>query len=58
MTYDSVLKSDSFKNKTILVTGSGSGFGRCIAHELASLGANILMMGANRGKTSYRESRN
>jgi citronellol/citronellal dehydrogenase len=50
MAYASVFKADSFKNKTILVTGSGSGFGRCIAHELASLGASILMMGRTEEK--------
>ena len=41
MSYQSVLKADLFRGQTILVTGSGSGFGRCIAHELSSLGANI-----------------
>lgn len=50
MSYQSVLKDDHFKGKTILVTGSGSGFGRCIAHELASLGATILMMGRTEEK--------
>lgn len=50
MAYASVLKAKSFKNKTILVTGSGSGFGRCIVHELASLGARILMMGRTEEK--------
>ena len=50
MSYQSVLKEDHFKGKTILVTGSGSGFGRCIAHELASLGATILMMGRTEEK--------
>ena len=50
MSYQSVLKPGLFDNKTILVTGSGSGFGRCIAHELASLGANILMLGRSEDK--------
>ncbi|MEZ0150364.1 MAG: SDR family oxidoreductase [Candidatus Reddybacter sp.] len=50
MSYQSVLQAGHFKGKTILVTGSGSGFGRCIAHELASLGANILMMGRTEEK--------
>lgn len=50
MSYQSVLRPNIFTGKTILVTGSGSGFGRCIAHELASLGANILMMGRTEEK--------
>ena len=50
MQYNSVLKPDTFKDKTILVTGAGSGFGRCIAHELAALGATVLMMGRTEAK--------
>lgn len=50
MPYSSVLKSGLFKGKTMLVTGAGSGFGRCIAHELAALGANVLMMGRTEEK--------
>ena len=50
MSYQSVLQAGHFKGQTILVTGSGSGFGRCIAHELASLGATILMMGRTEEK--------
>lgn len=50
MPYSSVLKPGLFKGKTMLVTGAGSGFGRCIAHELAALGANVLMMGRTEEK--------
>jgi len=50
MSYQSVLRSDTFKNKNILVTGGGSGIGRCTAHELASLGAQILLVGRNQEK--------
>lgn len=50
MSYNSVFKPGAFEGKTILVTGAGSGFGRCIAHELAALGANILMMGRTEEK--------
>ncbi|RLA43002.1 MAG: 2,4-dienoyl-CoA reductase [Gammaproteobacteria bacterium] len=50
MSYQSVLKTGLFRGQTILVTGSGSGFGRCIAHELSSLGANILMIGRTEEK--------
>ncbi|MBQ0720763.1 MAG: SDR family oxidoreductase [Gammaproteobacteria bacterium] len=50
MSYQSVLKAGLYEGKTILVTGAGSGFGRCIAHELASLGAKVLMMGRTEEK--------
>ncbi|MGH8442146.1 MAG: 2,4-dienoyl-CoA reductase, partial [Nevskiaceae bacterium] len=39
MTYRSVFKPGLFAGQTIVVTGGGSGIGRCTAHELASLGA-------------------
>jgi len=29
----------------VLVTGGGSGIGRCTAHELASLGADLALVG-------------
>ncbi|PCH84022.1 MAG: 2,4-dienoyl-CoA reductase [Piscirickettsiaceae bacterium] len=45
MRYQSDLRPNLFKNRNIIVTGAGSGFGRCNAHELASLGANVLMVG-------------
>lgn len=50
MRYQSILRSNAFKNKNILVTGGGSGIGRCTAHELASLGAQILLVGRNQEK--------
>lgn len=43
--YDSVFREDLFAGKTIIVTGGGSGIGRCTAHELASLGANVIITG-------------
>ncbi|WP_419735495.1 SDR family oxidoreductase [Pseudomonas sp. COR18] len=45
MAYASVFKPDLFKGQTILVTGGGSGIGRCTAHELAALGARVLLVG-------------
>ncbi|HSX88281.1 MAG TPA: SDR family oxidoreductase [Pseudomonas sp.] len=45
MSYDSVFKPDLFTGQTILVTGGGSGIGRCTAHELAALGAHVVLVG-------------
>src|ERR1700752_2295212 len=45
MHYRSVFAPDLFKDQTIVVTGAGSGIGRCTAHELASLGAHVVLTG-------------
>ncbi|WP_068607802.1 SDR family oxidoreductase, partial [Pseudomonas sp. BIOMIG1N] len=45
MVYDSIFKTQLFAGQTILVTGGGSGIGRCTAHELAALGARVLLVG-------------
>ncbi len=45
MAYDSVFKPGLFAGQTILVTGGGSGIGRCVAHELASRGAHVVLVG-------------
>src|SRR3546814_5257004 len=45
MAYNSVLKAGLFAGKNIIVTGGGSGIGRCTAHELASLGARVILLG-------------
>ncbi len=45
MTYTSVFAPKLFANKVILVTGGGSGIGRCTAHELAALGAQVVLLG-------------
>ena len=45
MSYDSVFKPGLFSGQTILVTGGGSGIGRCVAHELAHLGAQVVLVG-------------
>lgn len=45
MGYNSVLKDGLFAGQNIIVTGGGSGIGRCTAHELASLGARVVLLG-------------
>lgn len=45
MSYQSVLRPGLFAGQTIIVTGGGSGIGRCTAHELASLGARVALVG-------------
>jgi len=44
-TYRSVFAPGLFAGKVIMVTGGGSGIGRCTAHELASLGAHVVLVG-------------
>lgn len=50
MAYKSVFAPGLFKDRTYVVTGGGSGIGRCTAHELASLGANVVIVGRNAEK--------
>mgnify|MGYP006186496589 CR=1 FL=1 len=50
MPYGSVFRPGLFAGETIVVTGGGSGIGRCTAHELSALGAKIVLVGRNREK--------
>ena len=43
--YRSVFAPGLFAGKVAMVTGGGSGIGRCIAHELAALGAHVVLIG-------------
>ena len=40
---EGMLKSDSFKGKTILITGGGTGLGRAMGKYLLQLGANLVI---------------
>lgn len=44
-TYQSVFRPGLFAGQVVLVTGGGSGIGRCTAHELAALGAHVVLLG-------------
>jgi citronellol/citronellal dehydrogenase len=43
--YRSVFRPGLYAGQTVWVTGGGSGIGRCTAHELASLGARVVISG-------------
>jgi len=48
--YSSIFSPRLFANRTMVVTGGGSGIGRCTAHELASLGAHVVLLGRKEAK--------
>ena len=50
MVYDSVFRPGLYAGQRIVVTGGGSGIGRCTAHELAALGAHLALVGRNPDK--------
>ena len=48
--YQSALAANLFDQQVVIVTGGGSGIGRCTAHELASLGAQVILTGRKEDK--------
>lgn len=50
MAYNSIFQPGLFEGQTIIVTGGGSGIGRCTAHELAYLGAQVVLVGRSEDK--------
>jgi citronellol/citronellal dehydrogenase len=50
ISYASIFRPGLFAGQVAVVTGGGSGIGRCTAHELAALGATVALVGRNVGK--------
>ena len=45
VTHRSIFRPHLFAGRSIIVTGGGSGIGRCTARELAALGARVALVG-------------
>jgi citronellol/citronellal dehydrogenase len=54
--YRSAFRPGLFAGQVVLVTGGGSGIGRCTAHELAALGAHVVLLGRKLDKLQHAAS--
>ena len=50
MRYQSIYRPGLFEGRLVVVTGGGSGIGRCTAHELVALGAAVALVGRDTEK--------
>ncbi|HZR81703.1 MAG TPA: SDR family NAD(P)-dependent oxidoreductase, partial [Candidatus Binatia bacterium] len=50
MGFESIFRPGLFAGETHVVTGGGSGIGRCTAHEIAALGAHVAITGRKADK--------
>jgi citronellol/citronellal dehydrogenase len=50
MPYRTIFRPGLFREQVVVVTGGGSGIGRCIAHELTALGAHVVVLGRTEEK--------
>jgi citronellol/citronellal dehydrogenase len=48
--YRSIFRGGLFDGQVAIVTGGGSGIGRCTAHELSALGAKVALVGRTAAK--------
>ncbi|MCB2021127.1 MAG: SDR family NAD(P)-dependent oxidoreductase, partial [Burkholderiaceae bacterium] len=55
MKYQSIFAPGLFAGQVVVVTGGGSGIGRCTAHELAALGATVALVGRKADKLAAVE---
>jgi citronellol/citronellal dehydrogenase len=56
MGYRSVFRDGLFAGQVVIVTGGGSGIGRCTAHELVALGARVALVGRTEDKLRMVQS--
>lgn len=54
--YRSAFRDGLFAGRVVMVTGGGSGIGRCTAHELACLAAHVVLVGRNLEKLQVTAS--